>query len=80
MIRASKDLPPMREHHVYDALRRYLDAAVRASLAKPGEKARLRAELTEARLAYTNALEAYQLDLASRSQRCLHVVRNGTDE
>lgn len=70
----------MREHQVYEALRRYLDAAVVASVADPAEEAHRQAELAAAQLAYTNALEAFHLRLRTRSTADVESTRLATSD
>jgi hypothetical protein len=56
----------MREHEVYEALERYLQAAIAAAVAGPEELPRHEALVHEARLRYQNALEAFHLQLQLR--------------
>jgi hypothetical protein len=59
----------MREHEVYEALERYLQAAIAASVAAPEELQRHEALVHEARLRYQNALEAFHMQLQHRRIR-----------
>ena len=71
----------MREHDVYEALERYLQAAVAASVAPPDELPRCEALANQAQLEYQNALEAFHLRLRRRRTRDFPAVqRRASDE
>ena len=55
----------MLERQLIDALRRYFEATVRASLAEAEDEAHYLAEATHARLTYKNLLEAFHLRLGA---------------
>lgn len=71
----------MREHDVYEALERYLQAAIAASVAPADELARYEALAGQAQLEYQNALEAFHLRLRKRrTQDFPAVARRASDE
>lgn len=70
----------MREHEVYAALERYLQAAIAVSVASPEELERCEAMVNEAQLRYQNALEAFQMQLRARRTRDFPAVQRPASE
>jgi hypothetical protein len=70
----------MREQDVYEALERYLQAAIAASISPPEDLPRCEALAGQAQLEYQNALEAFHLRLRMRRTQDFAPVQRAAPE